>query len=149
MASSIASGGAQDPGDGFHEVVDDCRRLHPIVRSAFLGFSVPRTNEHTARANPLPGFDIVPSIADDERSIERDIEIGRSLPEEPGLRFPALTGLSIPLDHRLWMVRAVVEPFHPRAAGREATANVLVRFGDECFLEDSAGDARLIGHHDD
>ena len=74
------------------------------MRSPFLGLPVPGTNEHTARADALSRFEVVPSIADNERPIERDIEIGRGLPEEPGLRFAAVTRLSILLDDRVGMV---------------------------------------------
>src|SRR5262245_6756139 len=91
----------------------------------------------------------MPSIANDKRAIESEVEIFCGLPEQPGFRFAAVARLSVLLDDRLGMVRTIVEPVDARATGRQARRDVSMRFGDERFLENPAGDARLIGDNDD
>ena len=63
----FASGGAQDPGDRFHQVVDDCGRSTPAFGERFFRPAVAGAHEDATRADRLPRLDVVPAVADHER----------------------------------------------------------------------------------
>src|SRR5215213_8298462 len=118
------SGRAQDPGDSFHDVVDDPGRCDVTLRSRLFGLPVAGAHENAARADPLPGFEVVPSIADDKRFVECEAVIDRGAGEEAGLRLAAVARLAILGDDRVRMVRAVIEGIDVRSTGLEARADM-------------------------
>ena len=146
VAGVVWSRLSQNPGNGAHEIVGD--RVGGMLR-AFNSIAVAGADEHASRTDCRTSGDIVRAIPDDKRSMQVELMICGRAPEQAWLRLPAVAALSIDPDARLRMMRTEVEAIDSGAARSDGLRQRSMRRLDELFIEEAAGNPRLIGRHDD
>jgi hypothetical protein len=135
---------SEDPGDGFDQILDGCVGLGAITLRQLGQASNARANENSAGTNCLACIEILPAIADHKGALETEVEICGSPAQQPWLRLPAFTSLSIFGDDAVGMVGTMVVRVYARASFRQPIGDEPVGFVDERLRQQTTCDARLV-----